>query len=163
MNQQTNAAALHCVVRTAQAEDCNKMADLAVQLGYECTEEEVHRRLGEMQNSHQYAIFVADLAGCQVVGWVAAFVFRAVELDTFAEISGLIVDQAHRCGGIGKLLLDAAENWARHVGCSAISVHSNIIRDRAHRFYRDNGFELMKTQRIFHKPLIGPAREHVDL
>lgn len=33
MNQKPNAAALHYIVRAAQAEDCNRMADLAVQVG----------------------------------------------------------------------------------------------------------------------------------
>jgi GNAT superfamily N-acetyltransferase len=160
MNQKSDTAVLHCVVRTAQTQDCRRIADLAVQLGYECTEEEVHRRLGEMQSSRQYAVYVADLSGRHVVGWIAAFVFRAVELDTLAEISGLIVDEAHRCGGIGKLLLDATEEWAQHLGCSAISVHSNLTRERAHRFYTNNGFELMKTQRMLHKPLV--ARDRVE-
>jgi GNAT superfamily N-acetyltransferase len=136
------------------------MADLARQLGYDSTEEQVERRLRQMQDSRQYAVYVADLSGSEVVGWIAAQIFRAVELDSFAEISGLIVDEAQRCSGIGKLLLDATEAWARLVGCSAISVHSNITRDRAHRFYKDNGFELIKTQRIFHKPLL--ARDHVE-
>jgi GNAT superfamily N-acetyltransferase len=144
------------------------MADLAVQLGYECTGREVQMRLGEMQDSPQYAVYVAELSGCHVVGWIAAYVFRAVELDPFAEISGLIVDQALRCSGIGKILLDAAEKWARHVGCSSISVHSNVTRDRAHHFYKNNGFELLKTQRMFQKALsrtkhrVGraPAKDH---
>jgi len=37
-------------------------------------------------------------------------------------------------------LLDAAEKWARGVGCDAISVRSNVKRERAHQFYRDNGY-----------------------
>jgi len=157
MNQESSAMALNspCVVRAAQAQDCNRMADLAVQLGYECTRQDVQRRLRDMQNSEQYAVFVAELSGRQVVGWISAYVFRAVVLDRFAEISGLIVDEAFRGSGIGKILLDTAEKWARHVGCTAISVHSNVIRDRAHRFYANNGFELLKAQRVFRKPLSG--------
>ena len=129
------------------------MADLAAQLGYQCTGQEIQRRLEEMQDSREYAVYIAELSECRVVGWIAAYVFRAVELDTFAEITGLIVDETVRSNGIGKILLDATENWARHVGCTSISVHSNVTRDRAHRFYENNGFELLKTQRLFHKPL----------
>ncbi len=158
MNQKRNVLASNsaCVVRAAQTQDCNSMADLAVQLGYECTGQVVQRRLREMQDSRQYAVYVAELSGCKVVGWIAAYVFRAVELDAFAEISGLIVDETLRSTGIGKILLDATEKWARHVGCTAISVHSNVTRDRAHRFYENNGFELLKTHRMFHKRLSKP-------
>lgn len=129
------------------------MADLATQLGYECTEQQVQIRFDEMQDSRQYAIYVAELPGSHVVGWIATYVFRAVELVPSAEISGFIVDESLRSSGIGKTLLDAAETWARQVGCTVISVHSNVTRDRAHRFYLNNGFELVKTQRMFHKPL----------
>jgi GNAT superfamily N-acetyltransferase len=125
-----------CVVRAAQSQDCNRMGDLASQLGYECTAPEIQRRLQEMEDSRQYAVYVAELPGSHVVGWIAAYVFRAVELEAFAEITGLIVDEAFRSNGIGKILLDATEKWARHVGCTAISVHSNVTRDRAHRFLR---------------------------
>lgn len=131
------------------------MADLAVQLGYECTGQEIQKRLGEMQDSRQYAVYVAESSRCDVVGWIAAYVFRAVELNNSAEISGFIVDEDFRSNGIGKILLDEAEKWARQVDCASISVHSNITRDGAHRFYRNNGFELLKTQRMFHKLLIG--------
>ena len=129
------------------------MADLAVQLGYECTEQQVQRRLEKMQDSRQYATYVAEPPGGHVVGWIAAYVFRTVEFDPLAEISGLIVDESFRSSGIGKILLHAAEKWARQVGCTAISVHSNATRDRAHRFYLNNGFELLKTHRLFHKAL----------
>jgi GNAT superfamily N-acetyltransferase len=129
------------------------MAALAAQLGYDCTEEEVLIRLGEMENSRQYAVYVAERSGSHVVGWIAAYVFRSIELDTLAEISGFIVDEGHRCSGIGKVLLDTTEEWARHTGCKAIAVHSNVIRDYAHRFYTSNGFEVLKTQRVFQKSL----------
>lgn len=130
------------------------MAELAIQLGYECTGQDVRRRLEEMQDARHYAVYVAELSEWHVVGWIAAYVFQAVELDNLAEISGLIVDEALRSTGIGKTLLDATEKWARHVGCTVISVHSNLIRDRAHRFYTNNGFEPVKTQRVLHKHLI---------
>lgn len=57
------------------------MADLAVQLGYERTEQQVQRRLKKMQGSWLYAIYVAEPLGCHLVGWIAAYIFRAVELD----------------------------------------------------------------------------------
>ena len=140
-------------VRAAQDQDCNRMADLAVQLGYECTGQEIQTRLGEMRDSGQYAVYVAELRGSDLAGWIAAYVFRAVELDAIVEISGLVVDETLRSSGIGKTLLSAIELWARQVGCAAISVHSNVTRGRAHRFYENNGFELLKTQRTFHKTL----------
>jgi GNAT superfamily N-acetyltransferase len=155
MKQQSNVASvqLTCAVRLAQPCDCEAMANLAGQLGYKCTKEEIRKRLSDMQDATHYAVFVAELGGGQVAGWIGAHVFRSVELATCAEISGLIVDQDMRSRGIGKTLLDAAEAWARSIGCDVISVRSNVKRDRAHQFYTNNGYEHGKTQKEFRKNL----------
>lgn len=143
-----------CAVRAAQPSDSNALASLATQLGYECKEVQVQQRLRGMMDPRQYGVFVAERAQGQVVGWVCVCVFRTVELDTFAEISGLVVDESLRSRGIGKTLLQAAEEWARRTGCVAIAVHSNVTRNRAHQFYLSNRYELVKTQKMFRKGLL---------
>jgi len=138
-------------VRTPRPCDYERMADLTRQLGYQCRVEEIRQRLSHMQDPNQYGVFVAELNSGQVAGWIGAFVFRAVELDSCAEVSGLVVDENARCRGIGKVLLGSAEKWAQNIGCRAISVNCNIVRERAHGFYTANGYELIKTQRVFRK------------
>jgi GNAT superfamily N-acetyltransferase len=155
MKQETEFALVRSdsTVRPAQPRDSDRIADLAEQLGYPCTAEEVRKRLGQMQDANQYAVFVAELPGGLIAGWIGLYTLRAVELETAAEISGLIVDDGARSCGFGKILLDAAEGWARSTGCNAISVRSNIKRDRAHQFYTNNGYEHVKTQKEFRKKL----------
>jgi GNAT superfamily N-acetyltransferase len=140
-----------CNVRAAQLRDCERMAELAQQLGYECTAKDVIDRLCDMQDAGQYAVLVAEVNGGQIAGWLGAYLFRSVETGTLAEISGLIVDKAIRSRGIGKALLNAFESWAQSVGCNVVSVRSNIRRGRAHRFYAGNGYAHIKTQKEFHK------------
>lgn len=142
-----------CKVRPPGPPDYDRMAELAVQLGYQSTGKEIRARLGEMQDSNQYVVYIAELPGGQIAGWIGIYVFRAVELDKCAEISGFVVDEQIRSRGIGKLLLAAAEEWARNHGCEAISVKSNVTRNRAHGFYEKNGYVWAKTQASFHKNL----------
>lgn len=142
-----------CTVRPPAPTDYDKMADLAGQLGYQSTEKEIRDRLGEMKNSNQYGVYVAELPGGRIGGWIGVYVFLSVATDRCAEISGLVVDQQIRSRGIGKVLVHAAEQWARIHGCDAIGVKSNVTRDRAHSFYRKNGFERVKTQQSFRKSL----------
>jgi GNAT superfamily N-acetyltransferase len=104
-----------------------------------------------MHDSNQYVVYVAELSGGLVAGWIGAYVFRSLETGSCAEINGLVIDERIRSGGIGKVLVRAIEEWARSVGCDAISVRSNIMRERAHRFYTRNGYELVKTQKAFRK------------
>jgi GNAT superfamily N-acetyltransferase len=135
------------------------MAELAAQLGYPCTPQQLERRVAEMPDGKHYAVYVADLAEDEIAGWIGAYVFRSVELDSSAEISGLVVDQKVRSRGIGKLLLEAAERWALSRGCAAITVRSNVKRQDAHRFYEQNGYEWTKTQKSFRKTLTARAAD----
>jgi len=155
MKQQFNVVSVQssCAVRPAQTCDCEAMADLAGQLGYECSGEQVRKRLRDMQDSKQCAVLVAELPERQIAGWIGASLFRSIETGSCVEINGLVVDQGTRSRGIGKILLSAAEEWARSIGFDVISVHSNVTRDRAHRFYLRNGYAHVKTQKEFHKSL----------
>ena len=153
MKQPANVVSVQstCAVRPAQLCDCEAMADLAGQLGYECTGEGVRKRLRDMQDSNQYAVFVAELPERQIAGWIGASLFRSIEAGSCVEINGLVVDKSIRSRGIGKILLSAVEEWARSIGFDVISVHSNVTRDRAHRFYLKNGYAHVKTQKEFHR------------
>jgi GNAT superfamily N-acetyltransferase len=155
MNQEIERVSIQSAraVRLAQPPDSDRIAELAGQLGYPCTAEEVRMRLSQMQDANQFAVFVAELPTGQIAGWIGLYVFRAVEMETVAEISGLIVDEDIRSCGIGKMLLDAADEWARRVGCHVISVRSNVKRGRAHQFYTINGYEHVKTQKELRKKL----------
>jgi GNAT superfamily N-acetyltransferase len=142
---------LDCTIRAPQEGDFEKMANLAGQLGYRCTPQEIKRRLAGMQDDKQYAVYVAELRKSGIAGWIGVYVLRSVELDSFVEISGLVVDKAVRYRGIGKLLLEAAERWALSCNCGTITVHSNVKRHDAHRFYEKNGYDWTKTQKSFRK------------
>ena len=43
-------------VRPARQDDCRRIAELAEQLGYQCTPEQVEGRLNDMQDLNQYAV-----------------------------------------------------------------------------------------------------------
>ena len=137
--------------------DAAALAVLNGQLGYPSTSEQVERRLAEISAQPDHAVLVSELVdpdgGTRVVGWVHGSVRRILENDPFAEVGGLIVDENRRGLGIGALLMDRVEQWARAVGCSAVTVRSNVIRGRAHAFYQRRGYATIKTQHVFRKPL----------
>jgi GNAT superfamily N-acetyltransferase len=55
--------------------------------------------------------------------------------------------------GAGARLLEVAEEWSRKQGCRSMSVRSNVIRERAHKFYERQGYEHYKSQKAFRKSL----------
>jgi GNAT superfamily N-acetyltransferase len=139
-------------IREARPQDCARIAELAGQLGYPSSADEIAKRLDGMKGLQEHAVFVAQV-GDEIAGWLGAYVCRTVEADARAEISGLIVDEKFRSQGMGPLLLGRAEEWAREKGCCTIGLRSNVIRDRAHTFYERHGYKHIKTQKAFRKDL----------
>ena len=141
------------VIRRARASDALRLAELAGQLGYPTTAAEMTKRLRRLKPPSQNALFVAESPSAGVVGWAHVSVTHLVEVGTRAELNGLIVAEDQRSLGAGARLLKAAEDWAREHGCPSMSVRSNVIRERAHKFYERQGYEHYKTQKAFRKPL----------
>jgi GNAT superfamily N-acetyltransferase len=140
-------------IRIPRPLDCARMAELAGQLGYPAGAEEILRRLAGMRDSAEHAVFVAQLPDGEIAGWIAMFIYRCVETDARAEVSGLVVDERNRLQGIGQRLLERAEQWAREKRCETIGLRSNVIRGRAHAFYERQGYQHIKTQKSFRKNL----------
>jgi len=140
-------------IRRASGADAPQIAVLTGQLGYPATALQIRERLRRIQPASQNAIFVADSARDGVVGWLHVSKEPLLESDVRAEVNGLVVAEGQRSLGAGAQLLAAAEDWARKHGCKEMSVRSNVIRERAHKFYERNGYEHYKTQKSFRKPL----------
>ncbi|HXN99889.1 MAG TPA: GNAT family N-acetyltransferase [Candidatus Acidoferrales bacterium] len=140
-------------IREARPQDYARIAELAGQLTYPSSAEQIAERLDGMRRSEENAVFVAQIASGEIAGWVAVFVYRVVEADARAEISGFVVDERHRSQRVGMHLLARVERWAREKGCRAIGLRSNVIRDRAHAFYERHGYQHIKTQKSFRKDL----------
>jgi len=140
-------------IRRARANDAAQLAELSGQLGYPTTAPEIKKRLRRLKPSSQNALFVAESPDSGVVGWAHVSVTHLMEVGTRAELNGLIVADGQRSLGAGARLLQAAEDWAHKRGCPSMSVRSNVIRERAHKFYERQGYEHYKTQKAFRKEL----------
>lgn len=135
-----------------QRTDADRVADLITQLGYPATGEEIVRRFEQIDGQENQIVLVADEDGA-AIAWIHTAVHPNLERDAAAEILGLVVADDHRGRGVGGALVSAAESWARTRGCLALRVRSRIERERAHAFYERRGFQRVKTQHCFEKPL----------
>ncbi|SLM13606.1 putative Acetyltransferase, GNAT family [uncultured spirochete] len=147
------------MIRSATLEDSPALASLAGQLGYPASPEKVRERLPRYIGAPEARVIVAEHEG-QVIGWTSIEVVDHFYLDKFAEISGFVVDERFRGQGVGHALMQEAERWTAAHGLSTLRLKTNVVREDAHRFYENLGFERTKTQYTYVKKL---ARLAADL
>lgn len=139
-------------IKLVNPQNSFQLAALAGQLGYPSTPEQVAKRLAVILANPDQAVFAAEVDG-QVAGWVHVYACQTVESELYAEIGGLVVDENRRGQGLGKALMAQAEAWARQHGILEVRLRSNILRVEAHQFYAAIGYEKIKSQFTFRKPL----------
>jgi len=140
-------------VRVAVKSDVEAIARLAGELGYPSRVTQVRERLAAIEGNAEHATFVAATPTGEVVGWIHLSQVRSLTTDSRAEITGLVIDSGIRGAGVGRLLIEQGESWARELGLATIGLHSNIIRERAHTFYLRLGYAVTKSQKVFRKAL----------
>ena len=141
------------LIRQMLRDDAEAVADLATQLGYPATETEINRRYDLIKDRWDARLLVAQNASRNVVGWIHVQVTYLLESDPRAEIWGLVVAESARGTGVGRRLLEAAEEWAVMLGMSVVVVRSNNARVEAKGFYEHLGYKVKKTQNAFRKEL----------
>jgi GNAT superfamily N-acetyltransferase len=133
-------------IRTAQLSDAPELARLLTALGHATTEDEILSRWNAWQARGSVGL-VVDGADGELSG--AATLHQSMVLHRpkpIGRISALIVDPRHRNEGIGRALVDAAEEMFRAAGCGMVEITSNMRRTDAHAFYKHLGYELTSAR-----------------
>lgn len=142
-------------IRQALEKDYGELSILSTQLGYPCSPEDSRRYLDDISSDPDHGIFVAESEKGEVIGYIHVFKTKRPFLESFAELGGLVVKEGFRGRGVGKNLLMRSEVWAQENGCPEMRIRSNVVRERAHPFYLDQGYVVNKQQKIFIKNLLG--------
>ncbi len=143
-------AAAKTTVRRAKGSDSADIAELSGQLGYPASAGDMKKRIAEIDRDDNCMLFVAETDG-SIVAWLLVHLYRLVTSDCLAQIAGLAVDKSHRNQGIGALLMEKAEEWARDRACHGVILRSRAARKDAHTFYKKLGYSNIKTQNVFLK------------
>jgi ribosomal protein S18 acetylase RimI-like enzyme len=89
------------------------------------------------------AIFVAEH---EALGQPVGFVRLQTQVDYFSKekhgyIANIAVQKSFEGHGIGRLLLESAETWAREKGFDRLKLHVFVENVHAQRVYEKNGFQ----------------------
>jgi GNAT superfamily N-acetyltransferase len=137
-------------IRDAKPSDAARIAELIGLLEHEIDEKTVRKNLGKLKKLDELPL-VATLDK-QVVGLCGVRAIVTVHRPApVGRITVLVVASEAQDRGIGRMLVNAAEDWSRKRGCRIIEVTSNDRRAAAHAFYRHMGYE--RTSIRFFKKL----------
>lgn len=135
--------------RSAQLSDAVIMSRLTLELGHDCTEVLMRKRLLRLRDRPEHAVFVAALDGSQVVGWVHAELRNPVWGEPFVELTGLVVSIQQQRKGVGRALVDRARVWADSLGVGDLRASAQLHRESAHDFFESIGFELFEERQVW--------------
>ena len=127
-------------IRDARPSDAPRLVELIHELEHEIDEKRVRKNLAALKKTGETPL-VATLDK-EVVGMCG--VGRRVVIHRPAplgRITALVVTKDAQGHGIGRMLVEAAEQWMRKEGCQLVEVTSNDRRASAHAFYRHLGYE----------------------
>lgn len=96
------------------------------------------------------AVLVSEQASGQLTGFVELFVRNCAEGCTGAApyVEGWYVAPSVRGRGVGRALMDAAEDWARAQGFGELGSDTPLTNDASQLAHRALGFE--EVERIVH-------------
>lgn len=134
---------LKIIIRDFQFKDLQGITTLNIQLGYSTTESEMNKRMNIILKNSNYKTFVASLDN-KVVAYIGLINNYFWEQNGhFIKIQALVTHEEFRKNGIGKLLMQSAEQWGKEIGAklSVLNCGNKEEREAAHKFYSKIGFE----------------------
>lgn len=127
-------------IRSAEISDAAKIAALLKQLGYVATATLVQNKIAMLASSPNDLVLVAEKDGC-VAGIISLHTTELFHTDgRIGRITSLVIDSDQRGSGIGRLLVDAADQYFVSNGCVRAEVTSGDHRPEAHAFYETQGY-----------------------
>ena len=137
-------------IREARPKDAEALVALIKLLDHEVDAKGVRKRINQLAKA-DLAPLVATLDK-QVVGLIGIHRMLTIHRDQpVGRITILVVAEKARKQGIARMLVEAAEQQLKRLGCGIVEVTSNDRLAPAHAFYRHMGYE--RTSIRFFKTL----------
>ncbi len=119
------------------------------------SEADFELEVSKILNNHRLASFVAEQNG-QLVGFVEVSLrdyAEGCESSPVGYLEGWYVAPKHRKTGIGRRLVQAAEDWARARGCSEMASDSELSNTPSHQAHARLGYQEVERIVCFRKSL----------
>ena len=139
-------------------DDFNEWLYLAMQLWSDGSREEMRVSLIAILNSPCEAAFLVRSEDGSAIAFMNLslrhdYVPGAIQ-SPVAYIEGIYVKENYRKQGIGKALIQYAEQWAIEQGCTQLASDALLDNTESHNFHTHIGFEEVERVVYFIKPVV---------
>lgn len=142
-------------IRKATQDDSLHLARLASRM-WDHHPEELEPEFKALTSSEEAACFLA-IDEDEAVGFAQCQLrhdyVEGCETSPVGFLEGIYVDDEHRMGGVGRMLLTACEDWSRSVGCREFASDCELENVISHAWHMKNGFTEMGRTIWFAKKL----------
>jgi GNAT superfamily N-acetyltransferase len=119
-----------------------QIAQLLQAEGLVADADSIHRRMDVLSREDRILMAVER---DQLLGFAHLRITRDLTADEAAEVVSIVVRKNRRRRGIGRMLVTAAETWARQSGRARLLLRTDVVRTAAHAFYLALGYQETAT------------------
>lgn len=130
------------LVKILNRENLDQIVQLIKQLNPNMSISELEKRQLKMFEFDTYKCFgffennkLLGLSG----GWITVRLYSEKQL----ELDNIIIDSTIQAKGYGKIFMKEIESWAKINDCKTIELNTYIQNDRSHKFYFNQGFNIL--------------------
>lgn len=135
------------IIRDAELADIPGLMELMNELGYATSRDEMKSRFENIKNHKDYKTFVAA-DDAEILGMVGLSKNYSYEQNgIYVRVLALVTRSQFRKNGIGKKLMDVAENWTREIGANKVLLNCGNREEReiAQLFYKKIGYQVRSS------------------
>jgi len=144
------------MIRTYRDGDHAEWLRMRRALWDDCLEDQQVREMGEILQSESETVFLAERPEGGLCGFLEAAIRPwAIGCETrpVGYVEGWYVDEDVRRQGVGRGLVEAAEAWARSMGCRQMASDAELWNDVSHQAHGAMGFEETSRLVLYKKDL----------
>jgi aminoglycoside 6'-N-acetyltransferase I len=149
------------LIREAQLDDASDLAAMMATLWPDGSIEEHRAEAESMIRTRMCgtlpATFFVAVEGRNLIGFVQVGLRSHADgcdpAQPVGYIEGWFVDEHRRRAGVGRRLIDAAEEWSRLKECREMASDAVVDNETSHRAHRALGFEVVERCVYFRKRL----------
>ncbi|GED60510.1 GNAT family N-acetyltransferase [Brevibacillus formosus] len=108
------------------------------------TEDQVREKIEIITKKTKDMIFVCEQNN-EVIGYIHGSPYELLFSDSLVNVLGFVVKEKDRNQGVGTILIEQLEQWAKTNGFSGMKLLSHPSRIHAHRFYERRGYLYQKN------------------